>query len=75
MKIDDIARKRIQKFLDSNWEDTMRNPDLNVQNIACGAYCGAIKILHILNIDIDDKSKGDDLDGNVLTVSKQEADR
>jgi hypothetical protein len=60
MEIDDFTRKRIKKYMDNSFDEMLNNPKQKVQDFAGGAYCGALKMLQILNIEIDRITKNFD---------------
>jgi hypothetical protein len=57
MEIDDLTKKRIKKYMDNAFDEMLHNPKQKVQDFAGGAYCGALKILSLLDIEIDKINK------------------
>lgn len=53
LEIDDLKRKRIEKYLDDIWEQVIDNPNKETQEFAGSIYLGAIKVLSILGIEIE----------------------
>jgi hypothetical protein len=59
MEIDDLTKKRIKKYMDSAFHETINNPKVKVQDFAGGTYMGALKVLSLLDIEIDGINKHD----------------
>jgi hypothetical protein len=57
MDIDDLTRKRIKKYMDNAFSEMMNHPKVKVQDFAGGAYMGALKVLSLLDIEIDKINK------------------
>jgi hypothetical protein len=57
MEIDELTKKRIKKYMDKAFQDMLNHPKVKVQDFAGGAYMGALKILSLLDIDVDGINK------------------
>ncbi|MEH7116171.1 hypothetical protein V7128_01930 [Neobacillus vireti] len=57
MEIDELTKKRIKKYMDNTFQEMMKNPKVKVQDFAGGAYMGALKVLSLLDIEIDGINK------------------
>jgi len=60
MEIDEITKRRIEKYLDKTWRDVISNPERKTQEFAGGMYCSALRILDILGIEIEGRNQFDE---------------
>ncbi|MEM5009365.1 hypothetical protein WKH57_01460 [Niallia taxi] len=53
MVIDDLTKRRIEKELAKRMDEMLTHPQEKVRDFAGGMHSGALKILHILGIEIE----------------------
>ncbi len=57
MNVDELTLRRIKKLCDEAVHESLNNPEQNVSQFAGGMYLGYLKMLSLLDIEVENVNK------------------